>query len=68
MKEKIADITERWELCAFNNVCKEKYKKLGKEWKYADAELLTESEVQSLTEVAREYVPELLVVSGLTRK
>ena len=28
----IGDVVERWELCAFNNLCKDKYMRLGQQW------------------------------------
>ena len=32
---------ERWELCAFNNLCRDKYGRLGLEWAFADTPLMT---------------------------
>jgi len=53
----IADILHgiplRWELCAFNNLCRDKYLRLGKEWKYREAELISRSTMERLAEVAR---------------
>jgi len=43
----------RWELCAFNNLCKDKYQRLGLDWVFKDSELLRKSEMEYLTEVAR---------------
>ncbi len=31
----------RWELCAFNNLCRDQYKRLGMEWAYAQTPLMT---------------------------
>ncbi len=28
---------ERWELCAFNNLCRDKYERLGMQWAFAEA-------------------------------
>lgn len=39
---------ERWELCAFNNLCRDKYERLGLQWAFADAELLSQSELDQL--------------------
>ena len=68
IRRELADVIERWELCAFNNVCKEKYRKLDKDWQFQDEKLMTIDEVQDLSDIARSYVGDLLVVSGLTRK
>jgi pyruvate formate lyase activating enzyme len=35
-------LVERWELCAFNNLCRDKYRRLGMEWRFAETALLTE--------------------------
>ncbi|RJP64502.1 MAG: glycyl-radical enzyme activating protein [Candidatus Abyssobacteria bacterium SURF_17] len=44
----------RWELCSFNNLCRDKYVRLGLEWSFKDADLLTKEFMESLVEVARE--------------
>lgn len=59
---------ERWELCAFNNVCKDKYQKIGKEWRYGGTPLMTEKEVGDCLRIAQRYVGGKAVVSGLTAK
>jgi pyruvate formate lyase activating enzyme len=43
----------RWELCAFNNLCRDKYQRLGLDWVFKDSELLGRSEMEYLTEVAK---------------
>lgn len=32
---------ERWELCAFNNLCRDKYERLDMDWSFSKAELMT---------------------------
>jgi pyruvate formate lyase activating enzyme len=36
---------ERWELCAFNNLCRDKYERLGMEWTFKDTPLMTAAEL-----------------------
>jgi pyruvate formate lyase activating enzyme len=43
----------RWELCAFNNLCQQKYHRLGQQWAYADTPLLTDAELGHFAEIAR---------------
>ena len=43
----------RWELCAFNNLCKDKYRRLGIDWPFKDQELLTRDFLDELTDAAR---------------
>lgn len=59
---------DRWELCAFNNVCKDKYKKMGIDWKYQDSTLMTQAEAGHCFEIAQLYLPGKTVLSGLTTR
>lgn len=44
---------ERWELCAFNNLCADKYRRLGLDWAYATAPLMTATDMSGLAAAAR---------------
>jgi len=44
---------ERWELCAFNNLCADKYRRLGKEWTFARTPLMESGAMEGLAEAAR---------------
>lgn len=56
ISSKISDVTERWELCAFNNLCRDKYKRMHLTWKYENAELLTKEQIERLHQKAVEAV------------
>lgn len=43
----------RWELCAFNNLCRDKYRRLGMDWVYKEAQLLARETMERLAEAAR---------------
>jgi pyruvate formate lyase activating enzyme len=60
---------ERWELCAFNNLCRDKYRRLGQEWQFAGTPLLKSAELSRWAEVARGsgVRPEIVLASGATR-
>ncbi|MCJ7774370.1 MAG: glycyl-radical enzyme activating protein, partial [Desulfobacterales bacterium] len=49
----LGDVVDRWELCAFNNLCKDKYLRLGLSWSFNEKELLLEPFIKELAEVAR---------------
>lgn len=49
----LASVVSRWELCAFNNLCREKYLRLGLDWGYKQSPLLSRSQMEYLAEVAR---------------
>ncbi len=59
----------RWDLCAFNNLCKDKYTRLGISWELENAPLLTKEELMHFEAIAREnvYNPALVKTSGSTR-
>lgn len=59
----------RWELCAFNNLCRDKYRRLGLPWDYAATPLLTAGEVEELAACARRsgVNPAVVVATGATR-
>ena len=59
---------ERYELCAFNNVCRDKYRKLGLDWPYKKTELMNEKEATLFFDIAKHYMHEKVVLSGLTAK
>lgn len=53
--ERIAAIggAERWELCAFNNLCKDKYGRLDLDWPFAGAPLMTRARMEALLVAAQ---------------
>jgi pyruvate formate lyase activating enzyme len=59
----------RWELCAFNNMCRDQYARLGLEWTYAKMPLMTRLELAHCEQVARSsgFHPELILATGATR-
>jgi len=50
--ENLGNTVDRWELCAFNNLCKDKYERLGVDWKFKECSLLTKEFMKGLTEIA----------------
>ena len=44
---------ERWELCAFNNLCVDKYKRLDIDWPFQNTPLVTRRHMEELLAVAR---------------
>jgi pyruvate formate lyase activating enzyme len=59
----------RWELCVFNNLCRDKYRRLDLEWDYASEPLLTQEQQAQAEEWARNSGcdPDLVRVSGAVR-
>lgn len=61
---------DRWELCAFNNLCASQYARLGMDWEYADIPLLDEDEIDLLELTARQHGPDgvFIQATGSARK
>ncbi len=65
----LKDGISRWELCSFNNLCRDKYLRLGLDWPFKESSLLTKDRMEELTEIAREtgVAPDIVSWSGPTR-
>ncbi len=64
----LAGVVERWELCAFNPLGAQKYRRLGREWEYHDAELTKAHHLKRLRSAAVERLNGAVPVlaTGLT--
>ena len=56
----------RWELCAFNNLCNDKYLRLGNKWKFENYKLLKQETLDYFTNIAKEsgVNPEIIIGTG----
>jgi pyruvate formate lyase activating enzyme len=65
----LGSLVERWELCAFNNLCREQYRRLDVSWAYAETPLMSGAELDGLAAHARAsgIAPGLLRVTGAAR-
>jgi pyruvate formate lyase activating enzyme len=52
-----ASLPERWELCAFNRLGRDKYERLDREWAYKDDGFTEKAHIEKLTQIAARYVP-----------
>ena len=68
--DNLADVVERWELCAFNNACQQKYDKLDMAWTYEGTPLMDQLFIDHIEQVALTAgtPEETLVISGLVAK
>jgi len=59
----------RWELCSFNNLCRDKFIRMGKEWAYASYESYGTEEMENFTEIARKsgVEPGIVMWSGTVK-
>jgi pyruvate formate lyase activating enzyme len=59
----------RWELCAFNNLCRDKYRRLDMDWAYKDTPLLSSAEHAQADDWARHsgVDPQIVAVTGMAR-
>ncbi len=58
---------DRWELCAFNNLCKDKYERLYQDWFYQDAELMSSERMDELLAIAKNEGLTEVYWTGATR-
>lgn len=67
--ENMDGCVSRWELCAFNNLCASKYKRLGMEWDYLSAAKIEKQTMDELTEVAKRsgVDPDIVLWTGSTK-
>ena len=63
------DVVRRWELCAFNNLCRDKYLRLDQRWAFEDESLLGKSFLEELTDTAKNsgVDREVVFATGATR-
>ncbi|HIE16797.1 MAG TPA: glycyl-radical enzyme activating protein [Dehalococcoidia bacterium] len=62
-------VVQRWELCAFNNLCRDKYRRLGIAWQYDNTPLMTRAAIQELEQCAKlsGVDPRIVIATGATR-
>lgn len=63
------DQIARWELCAFNNLCRDKYSRLDLIWQFADLPLMTAEELIQCRQWALDagFPPEKIAATGAAR-
>jgi pyruvate formate lyase activating enzyme len=68
IRSNLDGVVQRWELCAFNNLCRDKYRRLGLNWKHATTALLTKAELAELEQTARQSGPnpDIIFATGAT--
>ena len=66
--ENLHGLFERWEMCAFNNLCRDKYRRLGLEWQFAATTLMKRAEMDAIHAVAQRSSsePEKIFWTGST--
>jgi pyruvate formate lyase activating enzyme len=66
--ENLKDVVDRWELCAFNNLCRDKYRRLGLTWEYDQIPLISREELKTWERIAKEsgFTPEKVSATGAT--
>ena len=60
---------ERWELCAFNNLCRDKYRRLGMDWTFSSTPLLAEKDLDWIAAWAKSsgFDPARVFVTGAAK-
>ena len=68
ISENLQGLFERWEMCAFNNLCRDKYRRLGIQWQFAQTPLMKRGEMEAVHAIARRSnsEPEKVFWTGAT--
>lgn len=69
LAEHLGATVERWELCAFNNLCRDKYSRLDMQWAFAETPLMSKQDLAEIEKVARNsgFDPARVFVTGAAR-
>ncbi|MCP4575464.1 MAG: glycyl-radical enzyme activating protein [Deltaproteobacteria bacterium] len=67
--ENLCGLVKRWELCAFNNLCKDKYSRLDLSWAYRNCALFSKLQMEKMAAVAGNsgVDPSIVLWSGSTK-
>lgn len=63
----VGNNAERWELCAFNNLCEGKYERLGGRWQFAGTPLMSAQRMNELETIARNAGCRTAIATGNTK-
>lgn len=63
----VRDRADRWELCAFNNLCRDKYERLYKDWVFKESGLMKRAQMEALVAAALDEGAENVKYTGKTR-
>lgn len=65
----LGSIIERWELCAFNNLCRDKYTRLDMDWNFSETELMTAAALEQARTWATSggFDPQRTFITGAAR-
>ena len=69
LAEKFGSSAERWELCAFNNLCRDKYARLDMPWVFAETPLMSKNDLAEIEQWAKNsgFDPGRVFVTGAAR-
>jgi len=69
LAENLGDRVERWELCAFNNLCRDKYRRLEMAWDFNQTSLMSAADLAQAGEWASAagFAPDRVFVTGAAR-
>jgi pyruvate formate lyase activating enzyme len=69
LAENLPRQVQRWELCAFNNLCHDKYRRLGLDWAFAETTLLSQADLEAARRWAAQsgFDPERIFITGAAR-
>lgn len=66
IQSQVGQVVERWELCTFNNLCRDKYERLGRVWAHDSTPLVSQLYIEQLVSFVRDMGFDNVYWSGIT--
>lgn len=65
----LEDLVDRWECCAFNNLCRDKYRRLGISWRFDSTPLMSQSMLEECLAFAQSgpFDSQRIFITGASR-
>lgn len=63
----VRDKADRWELCAFNNLCRDKYERMERNWDFRESGLISRKHMEALVAASLEEGAKNVRYTGKTR-
>jgi pyruvate formate lyase activating enzyme len=65
----VGDVAVRWELCAFNNLCRDKYRRLGLDWFFKKTALMSKKHLSEIEQMAKNsgFPAEKIYITGASK-
>lgn len=69
LHQNLNEVVDRWELCAFNNLCRDKYRRLGIQWPFEHTPLMSKAALDRCETLAKAspFDPQRIFLTGAAK-